>query len=259
MNKDHISSLAVKIFNNIRSQNYVGYDPYDVLNSKWLSNSKLKYFNILATQMFVHSPFNFRGLVSVRQSHNPKAIALILSSICRLHYFKISDFSKEINQLALLLIKIRSKNSRIFHGDIISHGKIKFAYLRETLHNCKYFFVANSLLDAYCITKEDLFLKVALNSKDFILNDLNITEFDDDICFSYTPYDSNLCHNANVLGAALLARLGQYSGDKELFYISKKAINFTVKRQDSDGKWSYNINPNDFKESYKLIGIKVLF
>ncbi len=63
----------------------------------------------------------------------------------------------------------------------------------------------------------------------------------------YTPQNKerpslDACiHNANVLGAWLLARLYKYTKDEHLLALAKKAIDFTTKHQLSEGAWCYGV------------------
>jgi hypothetical protein len=63
----------------------------------------------------------------------------------------------------------------------------------------------------------------------------------------YTPQDKTspsldgCIHNANVLGAWLLARIYKHTGEEKLYSLAKKAIGFTVKYQTPEGGWDYGV------------------
>ena len=48
------------------------------------------------------------------------------------------------------------------------------------------------------------------------MNDLDKTDFGDSLCFSYTPVQSDLVHNANLLGAETLSLIYSFGGSDEL-------------------------------------------
>jgi len=102
----------------------------------------------------------------------------------------------------------------------------------------------------------------ARSSCDFILKDLHtMRATKDEICFSYTPIDHRAVHNANVLGAWLLAAVYARTGEKYLATNAIHAARFTVRRQFPDGSWTYGTAPNDkwvdnFHTGYVLVALK---
>ena len=100
-------------------------------------------------------------------------------------------------------------------------------------------FVAHGYLDAFEATGEQKFLENARGTCDFILKDLHHTTEDGDICFSYTPHDKLKVHNANLLGAGLLARVHGHTREDRLAEYSLKSARYSVKYQREDGSWFY--------------------
>jgi hypothetical protein len=80
---------------------------------------------------------------------------------------------------------------------------------------------------------------MAISIKDFILNDLHRTTLDDTFCFSYTPVDTEAVHNANLLGASILARLTLYCDDDGLRPAVQASMNYSMRHQRADGSWFY--------------------
>jgi hypothetical protein len=73
-----------------------------------------------------------------------------------------------------------------------------------------------------------------------VLKDLNRTfDKDGDFCFSYSPLDKSRVYNACLLGAKLLGIIYKYTGENEYKKIARRAINYCVKKQKSDGSWVY--------------------
>ena len=77
---DHILNSIRKLEQYVKSQDYSGYDPYDALNSKSLRSINSKLIRLVATQLLVYSPINFRKFFNILPDKNPKAIGLFLSS-----------------------------------------------------------------------------------------------------------------------------------------------------------------------------------
>jgi hypothetical protein len=84
------------------------------------------------------------------------------------------------------------------------------------------------------------------------LNDLNIIESEDGICFSYTPLDHHIVHNANLLGAGLIARAYSITGDTNLLHYSRKAFDFSIRHQENNGSWAYSEDPVSSTKRYQI-------
>jgi hypothetical protein len=109
--------------------------------------------------------------------------------------------------------------------------------------------VANAFLDAYEILRDKEYLRIAENSCDFFIEDLNWREDANGfICFSYTSVDNYHIHNASMLAAAVLIRTWKYSGIEKYKEYGLKAMNFTIKHQNENGSWYYWAPPD------KIIG-----
>jgi hypothetical protein len=62
-------------------------------------------------------------------------------------------------------------------------------------------------------------------------------------CFSYTPLDTEVVHNANLLGASLLARLTRFASDPRLLPAVRASLEYSMRHQREDGSWRYGENP----------------
>jgi hypothetical protein len=89
-------------------------------------------------------------------------------------------------------------------------------------------------------SKVESVLAVAGSACDFIMNDLNrIEPAPDEVCFSYTPLDRRYVHNANVLGAQLLAGTYAHTQERQLAEMALYAARYTARRQEPNGSWKY--------------------
>jgi hypothetical protein len=100
-------------------------------------------------------------------------------------------------------------------------------------------FVANALLDLHAERSDPQLLQMATSAAHFIRDVLLTRGTDGELWFSYTPVAPSQVHNANLLGAALLARIGFLQSDGELIRTALEATRFTVRRQYPDGAWDY--------------------
>jgi len=240
----------------VRENDFSGYDPYDALNSKKLLKNNNKLLKVFLTQFFVYSPINFRGFFNIIPDKNPKAIGLFLSSYCRLYRNGLIE-KKDFTDLTLKLVEYLLKNNSKgysgycwgfnFNWQDISRFTQKWL---PTIVVTSY--VGNSFLDLYEITEEKKYRKIANSICRFILEDLNITKTEEGICFSYTPIDKHIVHNANCLGAAFLSRIYSVTQEEKLLDYSKKAFDFSLSCQKKDGSWGYSVDPVTHKERNQI-------
>jgi hypothetical protein len=105
-------------------------------------------------------------------------------------------------------------------------------------------------------------LAVARSACNFLLCDLHRTQGEsDEFCFSYTPLDLRRVHNANVLGAWLLAEVTSRTSETELAAAALAAARYTARRQSGDGSWPYGEDRGDrwidnFHTGYTLVGLR---
>ena len=100
-------------------------------------------------------------------------------------------------------------------------------------------FIGHALLDCYEMTGRQRALDMAIPIKDFILNDIHRTTLNGTFCFSYTPIDTEVVHNANLLGASILARLIRYCNDDRLTQAVLASLEYSIRHQQYDGSWYY--------------------
>jgi hypothetical protein len=227
----------------VESQDYAGYDPYDALNSPLIRTigARSKWIRIVATQALRRLPLNMRPLLGIRKGHNPKGIGLFLWGYTRLHAVRGEpELIERIKHLLDVLEELRSP-------DCQGHGwGYNFDWQSRTAMRPKgtptvvnTAFVGHALLDCYEGTGIARALELAVPIKDFILGDLNRTHEGDTMCFSYTPVDRETVHNANLLGASILARLTKYCEDSRLATAAEASLDYSMKRQRADGSWLY--------------------
>ena len=235
----------------VKNQNFSGFDPYDALNSKMLNNINSKFLRVLITQLFVYSPINFRKFFNIKKGFNPKALGLFLSSYCNLYKTALinNNLFKEVTEnLVKLLLDTNSNGySGYCWGFNFNWQDSKRNANKFTPTIVVTSFVGNSFLDLYEITHKQKYFDIAENITKFIINDLNIRKFKNGICFSYSPIDNHVIHNANFLGAAFLSRVYNTNKDKELLDYSKKAIDYSMSRQNKNGSWEYLLDPDSGK------------
>ncbi|MDL1976240.1 MAG: hypothetical protein LWX55_16005 [Deltaproteobacteria bacterium] len=259
-----LKETIIKLLAYCRQNNWSGYDPYDALNSRvfaalpFLQN---RICRLVFTQVMKRSPVNLRPLFLVPKEQNPKGLALFASALLKLSNLGLVDGDAAL-PLLNRLIDLRSPEKPYYCWGY------NFDWQTRTYLVPKYepniictTFAGNALLDAYEKYGDNNYLQMVLSAGQFILKGLNITEHSDGICFSYTPLDRGQVHNANLLGAAFLARLYSITNEKQFFDYGLSGVRFSVSRQDDDGSWPYGEGHeqrwiDNFHTGYNLVALK---
>jgi hypothetical protein len=227
----------------LASADYAGYDPYDALNSPVLRRlgARSKAVRIGATQFLRRCPVNLRRILGIRKGHNPKAIGLFLWGYTKLYALeRTPQHLERIDYLLALLERLKSKgysgNCWGYNFDWQSKAVLR-PKGTPTIVNTS--FIGHALLDCYESTGRLQALELALPIKEFLVRDLHRTCRGDTFCFSYTPIDTEVVHNANLLGASILARLARYGGDDALASTARASLRYSLNHQRPDGSWFY--------------------
>ena len=83
-----INESLYKLKKYCENELFMGWDPYDGLNSLIFKYSPLKFSKLLRLawiQSFKKNPINLRPLFLVRRGYNPKGLSLFLSAYCNLY------------------------------------------------------------------------------------------------------------------------------------------------------------------------------
>ena len=251
-----LTQTTLRLLAYCQNNGWAGYDPYDALNSELLQKSGLMHFRaarLMVTQLLKRSPINFRPVLRVPPSPNPKGIALFLSALVRLARMELAPLDV-VDSLVSTLLSLRSPDARHWCWGYPFPWQSRAALFPRWIPNviCTTF-SGNALLDAYEELGNPECLKAALSAADFLLEDLYYEEPGSVACFSYMPLARSKVHNANLLGAAFLCRVAQVSGQQKFLAPAMKAARFTVAHQHPDGSWDYGESdhpPQRWKDNF---------
>lgn len=247
-----------KLKNYCEKEDYAGWDPYDGLNSKFFKALPLKKWDVARLvwiQGFKRSPINFRPLFGVPKTHNNMGLGLFLSGYCNLYKIarKGNDqfgspeaLKSKIEYLANLIVKNQSigYSGSCWGYNFDWQARRLFLFPAGTPNVVVTAFCTEALFEAYKITNDHKLLDAALSASNFVINDLNRTEVDQGLLFSYSPKDgNNTVYNASLLGAKILLLNYKYSEDNDKLDLAKKAIDAAISGQAEDGSWVYGLLP----------------
>lgn len=240
-----LQQTIIQLLNYCERNNWSGYDPYDALNSELFKRVRFldsRLPRLALTQLLKRSPINFRPLLLIPKTMNPKALALFLMAVLKLTT-NDEQFDQEKN-IAVIVEKIKALRSPnipywCWGYSFPWQGRSILAANAEPNLVCTVF-VANALIDAYEKSHDQDYLTMAESAAQYLLNDLYWEDNSGNAGFSYpVPSLQTRVHNANFLGAALFCRIYKHCGEKKYLEPALKAARCSAGMQRRDGSWSY--------------------
>ncbi len=263
-----ISESLKKLISHCEKENFKGWDPYDGLNSWVIQKTPLgksRFFRLAWIQLFKRNPINLRSIFGIKKGYNPKGLGLFLIGYCNLYKKDPNtNYLEKINFLAQEIIELRTEAySEYCWGYNFDWQARAFFQPKYTPTVVATTFIADALMEAYEITKNEDYLDVVISASKFVLNDLNKSyDEDGDFTFSYSPLDHTQVYNAGLLGAKLLSLVYKYTKDENLLISAKSVASYVCKRQNKDGSWAYGTLPfhqwvDSFHTGYNLECLKI--
>ncbi|MCB9192439.1 MAG: delta-aminolevulinic acid dehydratase [Flavobacteriales bacterium] len=244
---DFAQSLS-KLQSYIEENKYRGYDPYDALQSPFFKLPILKSNKLIrfGTQQLVKRlPFNIRPLLLVPKGYNPVTLGLCIQGYAYLFQAEKENqeaYRKKILHLTDELIKLQSKGYSGACWGYDFDWEARYAKMPAFMPTVVATgIISNALFVAYEITGEEKLAAPVTSSAQFVLNDLNRSELNGNICFSYSPDDEQQVFNASMKGVRILVQAYSINKDKSLLELAESAVKFVVDQQDENGKWGYSL------------------
>lgn len=99
---------------------------------------------------------------------------------------------------------------------------------------------AQSYLEHNLMTGSRVSLQIALDACRGMTKILNrLVDTSEELCLSYSPYDSMEVYNTNALIGGLFIRLATICGDPLLLNDGQRMLNWVARGQQNDGTWEY--------------------
>jgi rhamnogalacturonyl hydrolase YesR len=120
--------------------------------------------------------------------------------------------------------------------------------------------IGQAFVEAHEALGNQQYLEVASSTCDWILS-LPREATKSGACLSYVAFKQSSIHNSNMLGAALLAKVGKLTNHSTALAVAKDAMVYSCSRQNSDGSWFYGESPkyhwiDNFHTGYNLDCLK---
>ncbi|HLW53540.1 MAG TPA: hypothetical protein VKW06_11920 [Candidatus Angelobacter sp.] len=243
----------------VERHNYRGYEPFDGLSS-WAR--PLAFGNQLGErilqQVIRQSPLNLRPFLGVRPQDSTKGRGYMAWGYL-MRYKTTGDpnyFAKAVDCLEWLdhhKAPGFRHHSWSNHFDFVSRGG---AYTKNDPILVWTSVIGHAYAEAFEISRNEWFLRVAESACDWILQ-LPREETTRGSCLSYLADRQSSIHNANMLGASLLARTAKHSGNRVYVRVARSAMVYSCSRQLPDGSWWYAEEPkyhwiDNFHTGYNL-------
>ena len=223
-----------------------GPDPYDALNASRLPRIARRSPLALrvVTQAVKRSPVNLRPVLGIPDGVSAATLAHVISAYARNGFLNPEETQGRLAECVAALDELRCTTFPEpcwgYHFDVQTRV---FFYPRTSPNTIATAFAGLGLLDAYELGEVDAALELAIGAGDFFLRHVPQTQARPGAYFGYLPDDRTPIHNANMLVAALLARLARATGREQFARAARAAVDYTVSRQRPDGAWPYGEQP----------------
>jgi hypothetical protein len=248
LSKDQISESLGRLSDWLEKNDYRGYDTFDGLNAKYLRplTFETKFLRTVLQQGVRRFPLNVRPLLGIPKNRSTKGMGYLAKGFMRLQQATGDKSWGDKAESALQwLIENQSKGySGACWGNHFDYQSRGF-YLPKGVPTIVWTsLIGHAFLDGYDHFGSDSYLQVAVSACEHISRDLETYPEGDSLCISYIPTGKNEIHNANTLGASLLARTFSYTQNEAYRSLATKAIQYTANHQRPDGSWFYGEAPN---------------
>lgn len=236
---ESISRLATWLEKNA----YSGYDTFDGLNARFVRplTFEMKILRIALQQGVRRFPINLRPLLGVAKSPSTKAMGFLARGFIRLHETTGDPAWRGKAEFALQWLQ--NNQSVGYNGACWGNHfdyQSRSSYVPKGLPSVVWTsLIGHAFLDAHDHFHNDSHLEVAVSSCEHILRDLYHLSDGDSICIGYFPGQRTRVHNANTLGASLLARTYFYTRNEAYRALARQAIQYTADYQRPDSSWYY--------------------
>ena len=243
---------------------YKGYEPFDGLSS-WvrpLTGGNL-FAERLLMQLVRQSPINLRPLLGIKPKESTKGRGYMAWGYLILYRATgQTSYLEKARQCLAWLDKNKATKFKNHawanHFDFAGRGG---SYTSQDPIIVWSSLIGQAYLEAFEITHEVWYLGIAVSVCGWIM-DLPRERTPSGDCLSYLAHRQSSIHNANMLGAAMLARAAKHTGNRGYLEVARAAMLYSCSRQLANGSWFYAEDPiyhwiDNFHTGYNLDSLKI--
>jgi polysaccharide biosynthesis protein VpsJ len=225
----------------VEQRDYKGHEPFDGLSSPLRA---LTFRNLLAERILQQavrqSPINIRPLLGIKPLESTKGRGMMAWGYLLLHRAtgESTYWAKAVDCLKWLDVHKSpkfEKHSWANHFDFSSRGGAYYKHdsiIVWTSH------IIETYLEAFEQSGDQWFLDIATSACEWIMA-LPREHTDRGDCISYFAHGQESIHNANMLGAAALARAARHTGRSDYADVARSAMVYSCTRMLPNGAWWY--------------------
>jgi hypothetical protein len=263
--KNRLFASVNRLSDWLERSDYRAYDTFDGLNAKHLRplTFENKFLRQVLLQGVRRFPLNLRPLLGITKERSSKGMGFIVRGYIRLHQATgNTSWAEKARTVLQWLVenRIQGYSGACWgnHFDYQSRTSFVMAGVPSVVWTS---LIGHVFLDAYEHFEEGAYLEVAASACDHILNDLKHFQDGEALCISYFPGQDIQVHNANALGASLLARTYRFTRNHSYRDLATRAMLYTAQYQRADGSWYYGQKENlrwvdNFHTAYVLDCLK---
>ncbi len=237
--RDDILRAAESVARWVERHDYRGYEPFDGLSSwaRVLTGGNELAGRILQ-QIVRQCPWNVRPLLGITRKDSTKGRGYMARGYLAL-FRATGDEAYLVRAVRCLEWLDRHKVARFTdhswgnHYDFVARGG---SYTKDDPIIVWTSAIGHAYLDAFEFTGREAFLGIAESACRWILGLPRERTATGD-CLSYLADRQLSVHNANMLGASLLARTARHNGNREYRRVARVAMKYHWPRQRPDDSW----------------------
>ena len=232
----------------LEEHDFRGYDTFDGLNARFVRplTFETRFLRTVVQQGVRRFPLNLRPVLGITREHSSKGMGFLARGFIRLHQATGDQVWADKAETALnwLIEHQTAGYSGASWGNHFDYQSRTF-YLPKGVPTVVWTsLIGHAFLDAYEHFQKESYLQVAASACNHILRDLETFPDGDGACITYVPGIDSQVHNANTLGASLLARTYLYTRNECYRELAQKGIQYTAQHQRPDSSWYYGEKEN---------------
>jgi hypothetical protein len=263
--KNKIQKSILHLEKWIEDNEFKGYEPFDGLSSILYPTFTLGNLLLerVLQQSVRQSPINLRPLLGIKPQESTKGMGYIAWGYLKMFRATQKEFYK---QKTIECLQWLDENKSPLYEEYSWGNHFEYSSRGGRIPKHTSTIVWTSLigmvyLEAYKLFNVEKYLDIAISICSWILK-LSRLKSDHGFCISYTARrGGSTIHNSNMLGASMLSKTANITGNQEYLAVAKEAMKYSCADQLADGAWYYGVESkfhwiDNFHTGYNLDSLK---